>query len=154
MRLERAEALRRAAAADHAMLGTLRAGTGPDLVPATYVIDGNLVAIPVDTVKPKTSMSLQRTRNLEADPRATLLVEHWELARWPRLWWVRLRLERSDEDLSTVERLEMGLRARYPQYRETPFAELLTFRITDVTGWAASDDPVADEPGAPDQQDQ
>ena len=31
-------------------------------------------------------------RNLEADPRATLLVEHWDRSDWSRLWWVRAEL--------------------------------------------------------------
>lgn len=123
-------------------------------MPATFAIDDDLVGIAIETLKPKSSTRLQRTRNLEADPRATLLVEHWDRADWSRLWWVRLRLERSDKDRSTVERLEAALRGRYPQYREAAFADLLTFRITDVTGWAANDDSAPDGTGAPDQQDQ
>jgi Pyridoxamine 5'-phosphate oxidase len=141
VRLERAEALDRAAGADHAVLGTLRAGTGPDLVPATFVIEGDLVAIPVDTVKPKSSARLQRSRNLEADPRATLLVEHWDPAVWSRLWWVRLRLERFDVDPKATERLEAALRERYAQYRHAPFTAVLTFRISEVVGWVATPAP-------------
>jgi PPOX class probable F420-dependent enzyme len=141
MRLDPAEALRRAAAADHGVLGTLHAGLGPDLVPATFAIDGDHVAVPVDTVKPKSSARLQRTRNLEGDPRATLLVEQWNAADWSRLWWVRLRLERSSLDAPATERLETALRRRYEQYRDAPFTAVLTFRISEVVGWAATPDP-------------
>lgn len=141
MRLDRAEAIRRAAGVDHAVLGTLRAGTGPDLVPVTFVIEGDLVGVPIDTVKPKTSPRLQRTRNLEADPHATLLVEHWDPADWSRLWWVRLRLERSNADLRAMDRLEAALRERYAQYRDAPFPAILTFRVSEVVGWAATPDP-------------
>lgn len=137
MRLDPPEASRRAATADHGVLGTLRAGAGPDLVPACFAIEGDLVAIPVDTVKAKASGEVQRARNLEANVHATLLVEHWNAADWSRLWWVRLRLEHSDEDAATTDRLADRLRARYPQYRHDPFAAVLTFRITEVTGWSA-----------------
>jgi PPOX class probable F420-dependent enzyme len=140
VRLDRAEALRRATAADHAVLGTVRAGTGPDLVPATFAIHEDLVGIAIDTVKPKTSTSLQRTRNLEANPHATLLVEQWHSADWSRLWWVRLRLERSEVGPEAIERLETALRERYPQYRDAHFSAILTFRITEVVGWAAAPD--------------
>lgn len=141
MRLDGAEALRRASAEDHAVLGTVRAGMGPDLVPATFAIDDDLVGIPIDTVKPKASTSLQRTRNLEADGHATLLIERWDRLDWARLWWVRLRLERSTVDPAAVGRLETALRKRYPQYRDAPFAAILTFRISEVVGWTARPDP-------------
>lgn len=131
------EALRRAAAADHGVLATLHATRGADLVPACFAIDGGWLAIPVDQVKPKGSTALGRIRNLERDPRATLLVEHWDAADWSRLWWVRLLLRRSDAPPDVVARLEAGLRARYPQYADARFVELLTFRIDHVGGWSA-----------------
>ena len=143
MRLDATEARRRAADADHGVLATLRAGQGPDVVPACFVLDGELVAIPVETVKDKASTDLQRARNLAADARATLLVEHWDRDDWTRLWWVRLRLERSAEDEATTDRLGAALRKRYPQYREAPFAAVLTFRVREVTGWAAAAGPSA-----------
>ena len=68
----------RLAANDHGVLATLHAARGADLVPVVYtVVDGH-VGVPVDLVKPKASARLQRERNLESDPRATLLVEHWD----------------------------------------------------------------------------
>lgn len=64
-----------------------------DAVPVAYVMDEDgYVGVPVDRVKPKASRRLQRERNLEADPRATLLVENWESADWSQLWWVRAEL--------------------------------------------------------------
>jgi hypothetical protein len=137
MRLDVTEAGRLATLADHGVLATLRADRSPDLVPACFVLDGDLVAIPIDRVKPKASTDLQRRRNLDADPHATLLLEHWDPADWSRLWWVRLRLVRSDEPAATVARLEAGLRDRYPQYRSGAFEAILTFRVQETTGWAA-----------------
>jgi hypothetical protein len=138
MKLSAAEARRRALNADHGVLATLHAGRGVDTVPTCFVIDGDLVAIPVDRVKPKASTDLQRIRNLDSDPRASLLCEHWDPVDWLRLWWVRISLRRSDETADVVRRLEAGLRRRYPQYETAPFAAILTFRVVDVTGWSAS----------------
>jgi hypothetical protein len=137
MHLERSEALRRAAAADHGVLAT-QGRRGADLVPACFAIDGERVAIPIDSVKPKASTALGRIRNLERDPRATLLVEHWDPVDWTTLWWVRLLLLRSDEAPEQVAALERALRDRYPQYAGAPFVEVLTFRVDHVAGWAAS----------------
>lgn len=138
MHLEQAEARRRAAAADHGVLATLHEAHGADLVPVCFAIVEDRLAIPVDSVKPKGSTALGRIRNLERDPRATLLVEHWDAADWSRLWWVRLLLLRSAEPPDRVAELERALRDRYPQYAAAPFVEILTFRIVGVGGWAAA----------------
>lgn len=138
MHLEPAEALRRAAAADHATLATLnRTGTA-DLVPACFAIDGDWLAIPIDSVKPKGSTALGRVRNLERDPRATMLVEHWDAGDWARLWWVRLSLRRATAPPETTAALVEALRARYPQYRNAPFTEVIAFRIERAGGWSAA----------------
>jgi PPOX class probable F420-dependent enzyme len=138
MRLDREAALRLAAAADHAILGTIGRDGAADLVPACFAIDAGVVAIPIDRVKPKATTPLQRERNLERDPRATLLVERWDPDDWARLWWVRLGLEPSSEDPETGARLEALLRRRYRQYADVPFVTILTFRITADSGWSAS----------------
>jgi PPOX class probable F420-dependent enzyme len=139
MRLTTDEALRHAVEADHGILGTLRDGEGPDLVPVCFAIDGDWIAVPIDRIKPKASMDLQRIRNLMADHRATLLVERWDATDWSRLWWVRLRLEAAGVSSGALLGTLAGkLRNRYPQYRNGSFERLLTFRIVEVTGWAAS----------------
>ncbi len=138
MHLDRFEALRRASAADHGILATLHEPRGADLVPACFAIDGEFMAIPIDQVKPKGSTALGRIRNLERDPRAAFLVEHWDAADWSALWWVRLSMVRSTVDEPTIDGLTRALRNRYPQYATAPFVELLAFRITGVAGWRAS----------------
>jgi hypothetical protein len=138
MHLEKADAMRRAAAADHGTLATLHASRGADLVPACFAIAGEWLAIPIDSLKPKRSTALGRIRNLERDPRATLLVEHWDAADWSRLWWVKLSLRRADSGAELAEELERGLRDRYPQYAREPFVALLTFRIEAIGGWSAA----------------
>lgn len=138
MHLERDEAWRRAAAADHAVLATLTSTGVADLVPVCFAIVGEDLVIPIDSVKPKSSTALGRVRNLERDPRATLLVEHWDAAEWSRLWWVRLSLRRAAPSSATNDALVQALRGRYPQYRDAPFTDVLTFRIEKLGGWTAS----------------
>lgn len=135
MHLDRDEALRRATDADHGVLATMnRTGTA-DLVPACFAIVGDAVGVPVDSLKPKRSTALGRVRNLEHDPRATLLVERWDAADWSRLWWVRVSLVRRDFAPEQVSRLEQALRDRYPQYAATEFVAIVTFRIDAISGW-------------------
>jgi PPOX class probable F420-dependent enzyme len=141
MRLAEDEALARLAAHDHAILCTVHAERGVDAVPVAYVVDDDgYVGVPVDLVKPKTSLRLQRERNLEADPRATLLVEHWSADDWSQLWWVRAELRwESDDDADRAATLAAQLAARYPQYRDQPFARVLVLRIVALTGWTAAE---------------
>jgi len=144
MRLSEDEARAWLAAHDHGVLCTVHTVRGVDAVPVAYVVDDDgYVGVPVDLVKPKSSTRLQRERNLDADPRATLLVEHWEAGDWSRLWWVRAALRwQDDADAGRTAALAAGLARRYPQYRDQPFVRVLTFRIVDITGWSASRVPL------------
>ena len=141
MRLAEDEARARLAARDHGILCTVHAERGVDAVPVAYVVDDDgYVGVPVDRVKPKSSSRLQRERNLEADPRATLLVEHWDPRDWSRLWWVRAELRwQGDADVGRAAALATLLAGRYPQYRDQPFDRVLVLRIVGVGGWAATD---------------
>ncbi len=139
MRLTHRDALARLTDHDHGVLATVHAERGVDAVPVVYVVVGDRLAVPVDLVKPKASLRLQRERNLEADPRATLLVEHWDRADWSRLWWVRAELhwEGTDDD-AVVDAATTALAERFPQYHDRPFARLILFRLVTVTGWSAA----------------
>lgn len=141
MRLAAAEALARLASHDHAILCTLHPERGVDAVPVCYVVDEDgYIGVPIDRVKPKASLRLQRRRNLELDPRATLLGEYWEPTDWTRLWWVRVQLLWEPDAPDRESSLGAQLAGRYPQYREKPFASVLVLRVLGVTGWAASAD--------------
>jgi len=137
MKLSSTGARRRAQQADHGVLSTLRADGRIDTVPACFAIDGDLLAVPIDRLKPKDPGPLQRTRNLAAHPEATFLCERWDAADWSRLWWVRLRVRLVAVDPAATDRLAGLLRSRYPQYRTTAFERLLVFRIEEVSGWSA-----------------
>src|SRR6187455_3386121 len=126
MRLAEHEARARLAVHDHGILCTVHAQRGADAVPVAYVVDDEgYVGVPVDRVKPKASMRLQRERNLEADPRATLLVEHWDRDDWSRLWWVRAELRwQGDAAPDVAASVASGLAGRYPQYADQPFTRV------------------------------
>ena len=138
MRLGDDEARARLAAHDHGILCTVHAERGVDAVPVVYVLDGGYVGVPVDRVKPKSSSRLQRERNLEADPRGTLLVEHWDRDDWSRLWWVRAELRFEGGDAGREAGLAARLARRFPQYRDQPFDRVLVLRVVGLTGWSAN----------------
>ena len=140
MRLADHEALARLAAHDHGILCTLHAERGVDAVPVVYALDADgYVGVPVDRVKPKASLHLQRERNLAADPRATLLIEHWDRRDWSQLWWVRAELRwQGDAATDRASALAAALAGRFFQYRDQPFARVLVLRVVGVSGWAAS----------------
>ena len=141
MRLTAEQARARLVAADHGVLCTVHEVRGVDAVPVVFAVDeDDHLAVPIDRVKPKASPRLQRTRNLDADPRAALLVEHWDREDWTRLWWVRAELRRvTDPDPVLLAELAARLAGRYPQYHDQPFTSLLILRIVGVAGWAAGD---------------
>jgi hypothetical protein len=96
--------------------------------------------VPIDRVKPKSSSRLRREDNLDADPRAALLVEHWDADDWTRLWWVRADLEHvPDPPTSVTEDLAGRLASTVPQYADRPFHRVLVCRIRAVTGWSAAE---------------
>jgi PPOX class probable F420-dependent enzyme len=131
-----------------ARLATIGVGGKPHLVPVVFASSDGALWSPIDG-KPKRDGELERVRNLRRDPRATLLIDHYEND-WRRLFWLRvegraalrrLRAEpRSDE-----QRAAAALRAKYPQYRGTPLFRgeptLLRIAIEELRSWCA--DPEA-----------
>ncbi|MDQ6650956.1 MAG: pyridoxamine 5'-phosphate oxidase family protein [Actinomycetota bacterium] len=134
------EARARLAAHVHGVMCTVHSERGPDPVPAVYALDDDgFVGIPIDRVKPKSSSHLQRERNIVADPRAALLVEHWDAVDWTSLWWVRAGLRREDDPSpARVNDLAARLARTVPQYAHQPFDRVLVLRVVSVTGWAAA----------------
>jgi len=142
MNLSSAQSHDRLADRDHGILATLHPIRGADLVPVVYTVADGHLGVPVDLVKPKASMRLQRERNLESDPRATLLVEHWDRDDWSALWWVRAQLHwlgdgTPNSAWELAERLAGRLVERHAQYTQRSFARIIVFRIDAVSGWAA-----------------
>jgi hypothetical protein len=140
VRLPADEARARLAARTHGVLCTLHPQRGPDPQPVMYAVtDDGHVGLPIDRVKPKASTRLQREENLEADPRAALLIEHWDADDWSRLWWVRADLRHlPDPPSSLTLDLEARLARNVAQYTDRPFHRVLVCRIVAVTGWSAA----------------
>jgi hypothetical protein len=143
MRLSEGQARQRLAAEVHGVLCTMHPTRGPDPQPVVYAVtDDGYLGVPIDTVKPKSSNRLKREDNLEADPRGTLLIEHWETEDWARLWWVRAELRHEPQpSTDVVTRLSERLATTVRQYADQPFHRVLVCRIVGVTGWAASEKP-------------
>ncbi|HET9901128.1 MAG TPA: TIGR03668 family PPOX class F420-dependent oxidoreductase [Actinomycetes bacterium] len=127
----------RFAAARVARLATLRSDGSPHLVPVTFAVDGDALAFAVDA-KPKTTQRLQRIRNIERDPRVSLLVDEYA-DDWSRLWWVRIDGTAQQVEDVVAERWMTRLQAKYEQYQASPPAGLVVeIRIDRWTGWQAT----------------
>jgi PPOX class probable F420-dependent enzyme len=133
----RSDLRRRLESADHGVLSTLHARRGVDAVPVCFAVDNDLVGVPIDTVKAKRSTDLGRLRNLERDPRATLLVENWDRDDWSKLWWVRASLELTDAGDGARGRFIELLTSKYAQYDESAIVAVIVLRIVDLVGWSA-----------------
>jgi PPOX class probable F420-dependent enzyme len=139
--MDRAEALRRAAAAPVARLATTSVrGGAVDLVPITFAVVGASLVTAVDH-KPKSTRQLARLHNVRANGKATALVDHWA-DDWSELWWVRLRGSAvAVDDVTTPDAVAAidALVAKYPQYAaHRPAGPLLVMTITDVRAWSGS----------------
>ncbi|MGW5384676.1 TIGR03668 family PPOX class F420-dependent oxidoreductase [Nocardia sp. NPDC003963] len=136
MRLDRARARARFAAARVARLATVTAARTPHLVPIVFALAGDTVYTAVDA-KPKSTTALRRLANIEANPNITVLADFYD-EDWSRLWWVRAdgtaRIVTGDE-----ARVGLGhLTARYPVYvSEPPPGPVVALDITRWSGWAA-----------------
>ncbi|WP_374970821.1 TIGR03668 family PPOX class F420-dependent oxidoreductase [Terrabacter sp. BE26] len=133
----------RFAAARVARLATVRPDGRPHLVPVVFAVlpgaGGDVVWSAVDD-KPKSTRSLQRLANVEANPAATLLVDHFE-DDWTRLWWVRVdgRAAVVQVDEPGADEALEALAAKYPQYAASrPPGPLLRVDVTRWAGWTGS----------------
>ena len=161
LKLTADEARRRFGTAAVARLATIGPDGRPHLVPVTFALDGDRIYTAVDA-KPKTTANLRRLRNIDADPRVTLLADHYE-DDWDRLWWARADgraaiLGRPAPPAGRPGGTDPGgtdpggtggreadlagplalLAARYPRYRAAPPAgPLIRIQVERWTGWAA-----------------
>jgi PPOX class probable F420-dependent enzyme len=105
----------RFAAARVATLATVDGGGMPHVVPVTFAVDGDTIVSAVDG-KPKSGTVLRRHRNIRANPRVSLLAQHWD-EDWSALWWVRADgLAVVTDTPSAVDRAVTLLREKYEQY--------------------------------------
>lgn len=121
-----------------ARLATVSPDGKPHLVPIAFAIDGDTLYFAVDA-KPKRTTELQRLKNIAANPRVCVLVDHYE-DDWSKLWWVRVD--------GTARALGGGVEAdhaidllvdRYAQYRQArPRGPVVAIAIDRISGWSAA----------------
>jgi PPOX class probable F420-dependent enzyme len=119
-----------------ACLATADATGRPHLVPIVFAVAGDRLYTAVDA-KPKASNALRRLANIAANPRVSVLVDHYD-DDWTQLWWARADGSASlrDIDRAAVEQLA----GRYPQYREQPPpGPLIVIAVERWSGWTAGD---------------
>jgi PPOX class probable F420-dependent enzyme len=124
----------RVATARVARLATVSAGGRPHLVPCCFVLAADTIYSAIDA-KPKSTLALQRLANIEANPAASLLVDHYD-DDWSALWWVRLDGDaRVVADPSERASALTLLTEKYAQYVDTPPpGDVIAI---DVTAWRA-----------------
>jgi len=122
-----------------ATLATVAPDGRPRLVPVCFVVIDDVVWTPLDE-KPKRvddPLDLARVRDIERDPRVTLLVDRWS-EDWSELGWLRIsgRATVVDGEASIIA----ALRAKYTQYAEHDLESLPMIEIVveDVRSWSAS----------------
>lgn len=121
------------AAARVARLGTVRPDGRPHIVVCCFALAGEVVYSAVDD-KPKTTVALQRLRNL-TNAAASLLADHYD-EDWTALWWIRLdgagRIIAEGPEHEHAVALLCG---KYEQYRlQRPTGPVIAI---DVARWSA-----------------
>lgn len=113
------------------------------MVPVCFVLLGETIYHAIDA-KPKSvgAEQLRRVKNIQANPQATLLVDHY-VEDWRRLWWVLLHgRARLVPDGQEHARAVIALRRKYPQYRTTtPLtsgAVVIALDVGRLRHWQAS----------------
>lgn len=124
-----------------ARLGTVDEQGQPHVVPIVYAFARPYLYTPLDA-KPKQVevYRLRRVRNIQANPRVTVLIDDYD-EDWRRLAWVQIRgvaeiVERGDQQQKGVALLH----EKYPQYTTLPLTARPMIVITprQITSWRAS----------------
>lgn len=103
----------------------------PHVIPVCYVFDGELIYSVLDA-KPKatTLRQLRRVKNILANPKVSLIADHYE-EDWARLRYVLVSGEagllESGEEWSRAITM---LREKYPQYRQMDLDQSPVIKIT------------------------
>ena len=116
----------------------------PHAVPICYALLNGRIYTPIDE-KPKRGdpRELRRIRNILANPKVCLVVDHYEDDDWSRLRWLQVRGVASlVEDEAERGQALAALRARYRQYQTMALESLPLLRITPtrLVGWRATGD--------------
>jgi PPOX class probable F420-dependent enzyme len=106
----------RLARARVARLATLH-DTAPRVAPVTFAWTRGRVVWAVDDHKAKTGRRLRRLADIAADPRVSVLVDHYE-EDWSALWWIEVLGTAAELRGHEATAALDALAARYPAYAE------------------------------------
>lgn len=124
-----------------ARLATVDRSGAPHLVPVVFALVGDVIYSAVDA-KPKRHTALRRLANIAAEPRVSVLADHYD-EDWTALWWVRADGVARVLDVARSE-ARAGLTAlagRYPQYRITPPpGPVIVIEVRRWSSWSAAVD--------------
>jgi PPOX class probable F420-dependent enzyme len=129
------------AAAPVAVLATVAADGQPHTVPVVFAVhrgdQGDVIYTAVDA-KRKSTQRLRRLANIAANPRVSLLADHYD-DDWTQLWWARADGEAavhpSGEQMATGYAL---LRAKYVQYERVALnGPVVTVQVRRWSSWHA-----------------
>jgi PPOX class probable F420-dependent enzyme len=129
------------ASARVARLATIGPEGRPRLVPITFALDGDTIYTAVDQ-KPKVTTRLQRLRNVAADPRVSVLADHYDDEDWSALWWVRADGFATVVDEVTGEEpllLELRDKYRFNYGMQSMTGPAIVVDVERWSGWDASD---------------
>jgi PPOX class probable F420-dependent enzyme len=120
-------------------LATVDPSGQPHAVPICYALVDGHIYTPIDE-KPKRGdpRELRRIRNILANPKVCLVVDHYEDEEWSRLGWLQVRgIASLVEDDAERARALSALRSRYRQYQAMALEDLPLLRITPtrLVGW-------------------
>jgi PPOX class probable F420-dependent enzyme len=125
------------AAAPVAVLATVDAESVPHVVPVVFAVSGGVVYTAVDA-KRKTTRRLRRLANIAANPRVSMLVDHYD-DDWSQLWWVRA--DGLAEVHDSGEQMAIGyavLRQKYLQYERVALdGPVVTVDVKRWSSWQA-----------------
>ena len=120
-----------------AMLATVSAEGVPHLVPVVFALHNGVVYTAVDA-KRKTTQRLRRLANIEANPRVSMLVDHYD-DDWTQLWWVRAdgmaAVHHSGDEMAVGYAY---LRQKYVQYQRIALdGPVVTVEVRRWSRWHA-----------------
>ncbi|HZC99797.1 MAG TPA: TIGR03668 family PPOX class F420-dependent oxidoreductase [Actinomycetes bacterium] len=129
---------RRVAEARVARVGTVDEHGRAHLVPIVFAVDGDTLYSATDAG----SRPVKRLRNLQRDPRVTVLVDVYD-EDWSKVWWVRMRGRgRVIEDGPERDHARRLLWGKYPQFGSAPPGEadgpVMAVDVEEWSGWAYS----------------
>jgi PPOX class probable F420-dependent enzyme len=110
-------------------------------VPVVFAVSGGPNGATIYTAvdaKRKSTQRLRRLANIAANPRVSLLVDHYD-DDWTQLWWVRA--DGLAEVHETGEEMAIGyalLRRKYPQYERIALdGPVVTVDVQRWSSWQA-----------------